>query len=103
MALSLLHTTLRETKDMCSGCGRCGETKRTLSSQANGLVPDISLIQVADLESGLQTWTVNGSGQPFEVTVSGRMTQGRSSDNVDKTVCKDPMVGFRKGMSHPNH
>jgi len=55
---------------MCSGCGRCGEAKRTSNSQANGLVPAISLIQVAGLESGLQAWTANGSEQPCEVTVS---------------------------------
>jgi len=52
---------------MCSGCGRCGEPKRTLSSEANGLRPDISLIQVET-----QVWTANGPEQPCEVTVSER-------------------------------
>jgi hypothetical protein len=32
-----------------------------------------------------------------------KMIQGSSSNKVDKTVRKDPMVGFRKGKSHPNH
>src|SRR5215471_459726 len=52
---------------MCSGCGRCGEPKRTLSSEANGLRPDISLIQVET-----QVWTANGPEQPCGVTVSER-------------------------------
>jgi hypothetical protein len=52
---------------MCSGCGRCGEPKRTLGSDANGLGPGISLIQVET-----QVWTANGPEQPCEVIVSGR-------------------------------
>src|SRR5262249_45401137 len=45
-------------------------------------------------------WTANGSEQPCEVKFLREMVQGSSYTSVDKTVPKDPMLGFRNGKSH---
>lgn len=47
---------------MCSGCGRCGEAKRT-GSEANGLGPGINLIQV-ETQARPQTVQNNVAARP---------------------------------------
>jgi hypothetical protein len=69
---------------MCSGCGRCGEAKRT-RSEANGLAPGNSLIQVET-----QARTAKGSEQPCGVTVSRRNDPGQLTQKVDKNSSQFP-------------